>query len=61
MYEKRQFNVIFLVQFNLLACCFNQASTVEKMMKNLRLEITQLRKALEESRYFISGSVVVGL
>lgn len=26
------------------------ASTVEKMMKNLRLEITQLRKALEESR-----------
>lgn len=27
------------------------ASTVEKMMKNLRLEITQLRKALEESRW----------
>ncbi|KAL8153486.1 hypothetical protein V2J09_011246 [Rumex salicifolius] len=26
------------------------ASTVEKIMKNLRLEITQLRKALEESR-----------
>lgn len=27
-----------------------QASTVEKIMKNLRLEITQLRRSLEESR-----------
>lgn len=29
-----------------------QASTVERIMKNLRLEITQLRRSLDESRYF---------
>ncbi|XP_057427590.1 uncharacterized protein At3g49055 isoform X2 [Lotus japonicus] len=29
---------------------FSKASTVERIMKNLRLEITQLRRALEESR-----------
>ncbi|KAJ0098843.1 hypothetical protein Patl1_20148 [Pistacia atlantica] len=28
------------------------ASTVERIMKNLRLEITQLRRSLDESRYF---------
>lgn len=30
---------------------YDQASTVERIMKNLRQEITQLRKSLEESRY----------
>ncbi|KOM35951.1 hypothetical protein LR48_Vigan02g210100 [Vigna angularis] len=29
---------------------FSKASTVERMMKNLRLEITRLRRSLEESR-----------
>ncbi|CAK9160926.1 unnamed protein product [Ilex paraguariensis] len=28
------------------------ASTVERIMKNLRLEITQLRRSLEETRYY---------
>uniref|UniRef100_A0A803PQP4 Uncharacterized protein n=1 Tax=Cannabis sativa TaxID=3483 RepID=A0A803PQP4_CANSA len=30
------------------------ASTVERIMKNLRLEITKLRRSLEESRYTLS-------
>ncbi|KAF6175100.1 hypothetical protein GIB67_022781 [Kingdonia uniflora] len=30
------------------------ASMVEKMMKNLRIEITQLRRSLEESRYLFA-------
>ncbi|GLT61316.1 hypothetical protein SLA2020_340350 [Shorea laevis] len=29
------------------------ASTVERIMKNLRQEITQLRRSLEESRYLL--------
>ncbi|XP_062081131.1 uncharacterized protein At3g49055-like [Humulus lupulus] len=30
---------------------FDEASTVERIMKNLRLEITKLRRSLEESRH----------
>lgn len=44
------------VEFDdVLTCnCCCQASTVERIMKNLRIEITQLRRSLEESRYPIS-------
>jgi len=30
-----------------------QASTVEKIMKNLHLEISNLKRSLDESRYFV--------
>lgn len=35
----------------MLEFCFFKAATFEKMMKNLRLEIANLRRSLEESRY----------
>lgn len=44
---------------NRTSCSYDlscQATTMERIMKNLRLEITQLRRSLDESRYLFTFS-----
>ncbi|KAH7538066.1 hypothetical protein FEM48_Zijuj03G0159700 [Ziziphus jujuba var. spinosa] len=48
--QKRQ---IYFEHCSVICNCSYQASTMVRIMKNLNLKITQLRRSLEESRYFI--------